>query len=488
MVESSFRVHIQTKGSNGRYLSGNEVPGSTSLIREYAIVFFIAFNIAWWKYYRPDDDDKNGIRVAMEVGILIISTWFSSRLLSAYEREAQPGFGLLGNTFLMVFRFFSRRIVKGGQREAQWLQDESDPRLEGHIANFRDAIGKMGDMMPKQDVEKVEEIGVKTRDGTVINVSIVFPAKQSKAVDQDENVEEKSNDSYSLPSLAFFCHGGAFVATSPAEPIARQVANSLNAVVVAPQYRLAPEHKFPTAHNDCVDAFEAVVRLIEGQQKAQEEETSLLKGICDLSKIAILGESAGGNLATHLAFSLSRPTSSSTNGSVSIHPTTLRLPPKANLKALLLFCPVVTPYSPTASHVRLTRAPIIGDATITWMWNRYLKDPLVDSYNPTVNLLLDDNVNFNNSSGDDTNVMPSTVIVTGWFDPLCDEGENLAKYLASKMSTTSQSHNQQKQTSKVYAARRLEAHCMYHPTTTNWVFKVGKALLNDEDVPEDPPQ
>jgi hypothetical protein len=40
---------------------------------------------------------------------------------------------------------------------------------------------------------------------------------------------------------------------------------------------------------------------------------------------------------------------------------------------------------------------------------------------------------------------------------------------------------------RVTAARRLEAHCMYHPSTTAWAFAAGRALIDGGAVPECPP-
>jgi len=474
-----FHIHVQTHGTNGRYLSANEIKAPIPLFREFTVIVTIAVSVAYWLACKNpntveivnNDYDYTVGRGPVEVVTLILVTWYSARLISAYERQATPGFGFMGNTLFMIVRIFTR--VSGGPREVHWLQDEKDERMKGHLESVRNFADKMLDLVPKEDVEKIREIRVQMRDGTMTNVRITFPASN----------KTNENDSSSLPSFAFYCHGGAFCANSPKSMdfFARAAANAMDAVVVAPHYRLAPEHKFPTAHEDCFDAFNAVVNLISGEKQGGPGEASLV-GSCDLSKIAIFGDSAGGNIATHLAFCLSRP---SINDSFVPSPK-LHLPPKANLKALLLFNPVVTPYSPTSSNVRLTRGPLICEGMITWMWNKYLKDPLVDSYHPTVNLLLDKNVNF--CEGDDnnkeSNIIPSTVIVTGYFDPLCDEGEQLAKWLASKMMTT-QAHTK-KQQRRVYAVRRLEAHGSYHPSTTQWAFQAAKALLNDTDVVEAP--
>ena len=439
MVEGkNLQVAVQRRGSNGRWLTQEkEIAASTSLYHETALV--LAAAAAVWKWLGSGS------------GCVLAGTWMTARLFSAYEREAAPGFGLLGNLVTTVIRVL--RHVSGGKL-MQWLQEDSDVRMEKHLATVRQQTEKMMSSFQKEEVEKVEDFQVKVRDGTEIAIRLVFP-KQEKVTG-------------SLPALAFYCHGGAFVAQSPKsmEFFARQAANSMSAVVAVPNYRLAPEFKFPTAHTDCVDAFSAVLNLCT---------SSTLAGKVDLSKIAIFGDSAGGHLAAHLAFCLSRPRSNGRKNTADA----IRLPEGCRLKAAILFCPVVTPYSPTGSHVRLCNGPLIGEGLITWMWNHYLNDPLVEMHHPSASLLLDDNVNFGGECGD-SQCMPSTVVVTAHFDPLCDEGEQLAAKIAENM------HRCRSKSTRVYCARRLEAHCFYHPSTSSWAFAAGRALLNDENVPEAP--
>jgi acetyl esterase/lipase len=92
------------------------------------------------------------------------------------------------------------------------------------------------------------------------------------------------------PALtAFHCHGGAFVSTPLdeyhfyAEIIARQTGSR----VVMPDYRLAPEHPYPAAHDDCFNAY-----------------CGLLETGTDPASIALVGESCGGSLAVGLLLRL----------------------------------------------------------------------------------------------------------------------------------------------------------------------------------------
>src|SRR6185369_10248521 len=80
-----------------------------------------------------------------------------------------------------------------------------------------------------------------------------------------------------------YFHGGGYVSGSPPDrylPLAGAVALAANARVHAVDYRLAPEHRFPAAFEDCFAAYRRTVG---------ENGT-------DPQTVAVLGDSAGGNL------------------------------------------------------------------------------------------------------------------------------------------------------------------------------------------------
>jgi epsilon-lactone hydrolase len=82
--------------------------------------------------------------------------------------------------------------------------------------------------------------------------------------------------------LAFHCHGGAFVSCplSVYHFYGEMIARGLDMPVAMPDYRLAPEHPFPAAHDDCFNAYRG-----------------LLQSGVDARDICVLGESCGGSLA-----------------------------------------------------------------------------------------------------------------------------------------------------------------------------------------------
>ncbi len=92
-----------------------------------------------------------------------------------------------------------------------------------------------------------------------------------------------------FPVITYF-HGGGFVVATidTYDASARALASYANATVVSVEYRKAPEAPYPAALNDAVDAYTWVTRNI-----------GTYNGVA--SKVAVAGESAGGNLATEVA-------------------------------------------------------------------------------------------------------------------------------------------------------------------------------------------
>lgn len=112
------------------------------------------------------------------------------------------------------------------------------------------------------------------------------------------------------PALLYL-HGGGFVIGAPEthEDICRILANAAGAVVVSPDYRLAPEHPFPAAIDDCAATLAWM----------NEEATAL--GI-DPARFLVAGDSAGGNLAAVVALMARDGQVPAVIGQVLIYPVT----------------------------------------------------------------------------------------------------------------------------------------------------------------------
>ncbi|XP_054809480.1 probable carboxylesterase 15 [Prosopis cineraria] len=107
------------------------------------------------------------------------------------------------------------------------------------------------------------------------------------------------SDLTKMPLVMFF-HGGGFCFGSRVWPHVHnccvRLASGLRAVVVAPDYRLAPEHRLPAALDDAVEALRWVQRV------ASTGEDAWLNGDdIGFDRVFIVGDSSGGNIAHHLA-------------------------------------------------------------------------------------------------------------------------------------------------------------------------------------------
>ncbi|CAK9155260.1 unnamed protein product [Ilex paraguariensis] len=105
-----------------------------------------------------------------------------------------------------------------------------------------------------------------------------------------------------LPILYFF-HGGGFCVGSRSWPNCHnsclRLASGLQALVVAPDYRLAPEHRLPAAMDDAVSA----VKWLQSQAICESPETWVYDGV-DFDRVFVVGDSSGGTIAHHLAVRL----------------------------------------------------------------------------------------------------------------------------------------------------------------------------------------
>ncbi len=245
------------------------------------------------------------------------------------------------------------------------------------IADFADltpeeARAQMAAM--RQEVEKPDVKGVTDRtipvsDGE-IPVRIYTPDAQG-----------------ALPALVFY-HGGGWVLgdLEYSDLSCRMLANDVGCVVVSVDYRLAPEYKFPTPLNDCYDAFKWVVDNAGGL------------GV-DPQRVAVGGDSAGGNLAAAVAIR-----ARDENGPKVAHQ--------------LLIYPVTDRDFETQSYKDNGDGYLLTRSAMEWFWNHYITSP-ADAEKAIASPL---------RVSDASGLAPATVI-TAEYDPLRDEGEAFAKKL-----------------------------------------------------------
>lgn len=191
-----------------------------------------------------------------------------------------------------------------------------------------------------------------------------------------------------LPALLYYFGGGwTLGGIDTADGICRRLANAVGCLVVTVGYRLAPEHPFPAAVHDCHAAL---------RWAAQEAEALG----ADPARLAVAGDSAGGNLAaavTLLARAEQRPRLA---GQLLVYPNTDQLADDASLREN------DDPY-------------LFNRRSVAWYARHYLTDP-ADALNPLASPL----------RAPDLSGLPPALIITAEHDPLRDQGEAYARRLA----------------------------------------------------------
>ncbi|XP_077226007.1 alpha/beta-Hydrolases superfamily protein [Tasmannia lanceolata] len=134
-------------------------------------------------------------------------------------------------------------------------------------------------------------------DGSVLYKDVIFEAGLNISL---RLYKPSSAHSAKLPIFYYF-HGGGYCIGSRTWPNCQnyclRLAKDLQAVVIAPDYRLAPENRLPAAIQDSFSAL----RWLQAQAVSDDPDT-WLNDVADFGRVFISGDSAGGNIAHHLAF------------------------------------------------------------------------------------------------------------------------------------------------------------------------------------------
>jgi acetyl esterase len=176
---------------------------------------------------------------------------------------------------------------------------------------------------PAPKMHRVEDFNISTRDGYALPARLVAPSLDP------------------LPVLVYF-HGGGFTIGSVAthDNLCRQLAQRAHCAVISVDYRLAPEHKFPTAVDD---AWDSLVWIAANGNALR----------LDTSRLAVGGDSAGGTLATVCAV--------------------LAQGAKLPLALQMLFYPGCAAQQTSASHHSFAHGFVLEEPHIQWFYSNYLE-------------------------------------------------------------------------------------------------------------------
>ena len=191
--------------------------------------------------------------------------------------------------------------------------------------------------------------------------------------------------------IALFTHGGGWVLCDldSHDDVCRALSNASGAVVVAVDYRLAPEHRFPVGLED---AWAALLWVAE--------HAGEIGG--DATRLAVVGDSAGGNLAAVLAL-MARDRGGPA------------------LAQQVLIYPVIDCRFDTPSHLDPGNPHVLQSDEVRYFWQEYLADP-TDGQKPYASPIRAESL-----AG-----LPPALVLTAEFDALRDEGEAYAKRLAAE--------------------------------------------------------
>jgi acetyl esterase len=189
-------------------------------------------------------------------------------------------------------------------------------------------------------------------------------------------------------AVVVYFHGGGWVIgdLDTHHALCHALSKSSGCLVVAVDYRLAPENRYPAAVED---AYAATCWVADNAEAIQ----------ADAGRLAVVGDSAGGTQATVVAMMA-------------------RDHGKPDIALQVLIYPITDHNFNSPSYLENADGYMLTRDLMMWFWNHYLADENLadDPYvSPLRAVSLSD--------------LPQTLILTAEYDPLCDEGEAYAKRL-----------------------------------------------------------
>ena len=216
-----------------------------------------------------------------------------------------------------------------------------------------------------------------------------------------------------IPTLIFF-HGGGWVffTLDSYDSLCTHLCTMAKAIVISVDYRRSPEYRYPVPINDCVAATEWILE--------HSEEWNIIS-----DRFYLVGDSAGGNLATVTAMKLrdlcrlehqKRIESPTVSGD-----RLIRRDLYTKISGQILLYPVTDYYSnQKPSHLKFSDGYGLSMNDMVWFWKQYLENEDL-AFDPYVSPL----------QAEDLSELPPALVIVSGYDPLRDEGILYANRLQS---------------------------------------------------------
>lgn len=266
----------------------------------------------------------------------------------------------------------------------------SYPGLDPSLINFVSEIEYVSNSTSKnKDPIEFRKIMAKRASELVLkrpkNLTVINKKFKTDYGDVETRIYRPNNASDESPLLVYM-HGGGWIIgdLNSHDAVCVDIALDCNIMVLAIGYDLAPEHPYPVALNQCSWIYKEICNHSEVYS-------------VDGNKIAVGGDSAGGNLALALCLKM--------------RSEGFRLP-----LAQLLIYPCIDLDFNNQSYLKHANAPFLDRDTMIWIWNTYLENNL-DTRDPLVAPAFEESYEG----------LPPALIVSAELDPLAHEGKILAK-------------------------------------------------------------
>jgi acetyl esterase len=280
-------------------------------------------------------------------------------------------FGQPGRLDPKIRKFIEALNAKGGE-----------PIYKLTPADARKVLENLQSQPVKKLDAKIEDLTIPGGPTKEVSIRIVRPANYAGGA---------------LPVVMYF-HGGGWILGSKNthDRLIREIANGANVALVFVNYTPSPEAKYPVPIEQ---AYAATKYVAENGKKMN----------LDSSRLAVVGDSVGGNMATVVAMLAKQ-----------------RGGPRITYQ--VLFYPVTDANFETTSYHQFADGPWLTKAAMKWFWDAYAPDAAARK-NPTASPL--------QASLDELSGLPPALVITDENDVLRDEGEAYAdKMMQAGVSVT----------------------------------------------------